>query len=108
MVSAGRLNSLLVVERKELDLGLGIKPKYVATGTKCYASIRQTTANEQIAAGQVEARASHVIETHWPLDVKAADRLREEETGRLFNIGGVENVRNENRVLRITCTEVVT
>ncbi|MCI0358196.1 MAG: phage head closure protein [Planctomycetaceae bacterium] len=95
------------VERQEEDLGLGIKRKWSATGRKAWVSITMLSGQELVAAQQLEARASCLLETHWTDEIRPGDRLVAEASGRIFNIVSADNVAALNRELALTCAEVV-
>jgi len=108
MVPAGRMTTLVRVERQEEDVtGLGIKRRWVATGRKAWVAIETLSGTELMAAQQLEARANHLLKTHWTAEIRTGDRLVVEASQQTFNIVAANNVDAHNRELQLTCTEVV-
>jgi SPP1 family predicted phage head-tail adaptor len=103
----GDRNTLVVVQRRPDDKGLGIKLDYKPTGTKAWVSIEQLSGAELIVAQQIEARANLKLKTHWTGEILVKDRLVDQSSGRTFNIVAINNIKNMNRELELTCVEVV-
>lgn len=105
MVLSGRLNTLLVHERKPDDQGLGMKLPYKPTGKKLWGSVEQLSGSELAVAQSIEGRANTQIKSHYVDYLRAGDRLT--TANRTFNIVAINNLQNRNRELWITCIETV-
>ncbi len=103
----GELNTLVTVERKDDDLGLGLKLPYKPCGIQLWVAVEQLGGSELAAAQSIDARANVLVRSHWRPGLRVRDRLVDSSAGRVFNVVAIDNVKNLNRVLRLTCVEIV-
>ena len=102
---SGRLKHRIIIQtfsESKNDFGEGVKSwNDYATA---YASITPLSAKEYFKAG-VQAEATHKVELRYIDGIKPKMRVLYGE--RIFDIESVINIREENRVLQLICTEVV-
>lgn len=103
----GEQNTKVIHQRQEIDRGDGRLRKWEATGKQAWVSVEQLSGDELIVAQRLEPRATVLLKTHWQSDIRAEDRFVTESGDRTFNIVAVNNFKNMNRELQLTCIEIV-
>jgi SPP1 family predicted phage head-tail adaptor len=103
---ASQLKHLVTIVKDTVEVGERGQEKIVGTTQVCrtYASIEQLSQRRLELARQLVSSATHEITIRYISGVKFGCRVLFD--GRTFNIGNVNNLKEVNLLMVLTCTEV--
>ena len=106
MVVAGQLDTYCELQRllESRDAHGGPAGGWTTYGTT-WASIEELKAEERVEANRVKGIRTHKIRIHHNPDVLSRHRLKDVDTGRIFNIDGVVDSRRRGMETLLLCVE---
>lgn len=109
-----RANILATIERKlpPLDYFTGESSEW-ETVTKAWVYIEPQRTAERLEQQQIQGHTTHNLRTAWTAEMEAVNtacRLRLTTLAgieKVFEIAEIQNIREQNRELRLVCVEAV-